>query len=82
MGLAFQIVDDILDQTATAEQIGKATGKDAAKGKITYPMLIGLDASRREAEQQLSAALKAIEPLGTPALGLRSLAGFVVERNK
>ena len=82
MGLAFQIVDDILDQTATAEELGKATGKDAAKGKITYPMLIGLDASRREAEEQLAAAVKSLDSLGANAAGLRSLAGFVVERNK
>jgi geranylgeranyl pyrophosphate synthase len=82
VGLAFQIVDDILDQTATAEQIGKATGKDAAKGKITYPMLIGIESSRREAEAALAAALKAIAPLGAVAGGLESLAWFVVERDR
>ncbi|MDP9175875.1 MAG: polyprenyl synthetase family protein [Planctomycetota bacterium] len=81
VGLAFQIVDDILDQTATPEQIGKATGKDAAKGKITYPVLIGLDASRREADQALAAAIRAITPLGAAAAGLISLARFVGERN-
>jgi len=81
LGLAFQIVDDILDQTATAEQIGKATNKDAAKGKVTYPMLLGLEASQREAQRQLAAALKAIEAFGPTAEGLRALARFVVERN-
>jgi geranylgeranyl diphosphate synthase type II len=80
LGLAFQIVDDILDQTATAEQLGKATGKDAAKGKVTYPMLIGLDASRREAQLALQSALDALAPLGEQTEPLRALAVFVVER--
>lgn len=80
LGLAFQIVDDILDQTATPEQMGKATHKDAAKGKITYPMLIGLEASQKEAESQLTAALRAVDVLGINAEPLRALAKFVVER--
>jgi geranylgeranyl diphosphate synthase, type II len=82
LGLAFQIVDDILDQTATAEQLGKATHKDAAKGKITYPMLIGVEESRTEARKQLSAALDAVSTFGPRAEGLRALASFVVDRNK
>jgi geranylgeranyl diphosphate synthase type II len=82
LGLAFQIVDDILDQTATPEELGKATKKDEAKGKVTYPMLIGLEASRREARVQLEAALEAIQPLGPHADGLRALAEFVVNRNR
>jgi geranylgeranyl diphosphate synthase type II len=73
-------VDDLLDQTSTAEQLGKATQKDAAKGKVTYPTLIGLEASRREADRNLAAALEAIKPLGAEADGLRILARFVVER--
>jgi geranylgeranyl pyrophosphate synthase len=82
LGLAFQIVDDILDQTATAEELGKATKKDAAKGKVTYPMLIGLEASRGEAREQLTAALETIRPFGSHADGLRALAEFVVNRNR
>jgi geranylgeranyl diphosphate synthase, type II len=82
LGLAFQIVDDVLDQTATAQELGKATKKDEAKGKVTYPMLIGLEASHREASAQLAAALKSIEPLGHRAGGLRALAEFVVNRRK
>ncbi|MGD0541538.1 MAG: polyprenyl synthetase family protein [Tepidisphaeraceae bacterium] len=82
LGLAFQIVDDILDQTATPEELGKATKKDQAKGKVTYPMLIGLEASRREAREQLSAALDGVRPLGSHADGLRALAEFVVNRNR
>ncbi len=80
LGLAFQIVDDLLDLTATPAQMGKATGKDAAKGKNTYPALIGLDAARRQAAEQLDLALKALIPLPDQAPGLRALARFVVER--
>jgi geranylgeranyl pyrophosphate synthase len=80
LGLAFQIVDDLLDVTATPEQMGKATGKDAAKGKNTYPALLGIDETRRQAHAQLESALKALEPLGPAADGLRALAKFVVER--
>jgi geranylgeranyl diphosphate synthase type II len=80
LGLAFQIVDDVLDVTSTPEQLGKATNKDADRGKNTYPSLMGLDASRREAAAQLAAALRALEPLGAAADGLRALARFVVER--
>ncbi len=80
MGLAFQIVDDILDVTSTPEELGKATNKDAGRGKNTYPGLIGMHASVEEAARQLAAAMTALEPLGTAADGLRRLARFVVER--
>jgi geranylgeranyl diphosphate synthase, type II len=80
LGLAFQIVDDLLDVVATPEQMGKATGKDAAKGKNTYPSLIGVDASSRAAREQLEAALAAVRGLGGDAAGLQALARFVVER--
>jgi geranylgeranyl diphosphate synthase type II len=80
LGLAFQIVDDVLDVTSTPEQMGKATNKDADKGKNTYPSLLGLEESRREAEKQLDAALKSIQPLGRAGDGLAALAKFVVER--
>jgi geranylgeranyl diphosphate synthase type II len=81
LGLAFQIVDDVLDVTATPEQMGKATNKDASKGKNTYPALIGLDASRTEAADQLQAAIDAVAPLGERAERLAMLAKFVVDRN-
>ena len=80
LGLAFQIVDDVLDVTSTAEQLGKATRKDASRGKNTYPGLLGLEVSQQMARDELSAALNAIETLGPAADGLRALARFVVER--
>jgi geranylgeranyl pyrophosphate synthase len=80
LGLAFQIVDDVLDVTSTPEQMGKATGKDQGKGKNTYPSLMGLEGSKTEAQRQLMAALKLLEPLGASAAGLAALGRFVVER--
>ena len=80
LGLAFQIIDDILDETSTPEQMGKATKKDAAKGKNTYPVLLGLEGSRAEANKALAAALDAISPLGDRARPLQAIARFVVER--
>jgi geranylgeranyl diphosphate synthase type II len=82
LGLAFQIVDDLLDVTSTPEQLGKATKKDAGKGKNTYPSLLGLEGSRREADQQLASALTAVDDLGPRADVLRVLARFVVQRDK
>ena len=61
LGIAFQIVDDVLDETATPEQMGKATRKDSAKGKSTYPRLMGLEASRGEACAHLMAGLQRAE---------------------
>ena len=80
LGLAFQIVDDLLDVTSSAEQLGKTTGKDESKGKNTYPALMGIDRSRFEAEKQYEQAVRALEPMGNRADGLRALARFVVDR--
>ena len=80
LGIAFQIVDDVLDVTATPEQLGKATNKDAGRGKNTYPALIGLDASRKAAREHLEAAVAALDEFGPAADPLRALARFVVER--
>ena len=82
LGLAFQIVDDLLDVTATPEAMGKATRKDAARGKATYPGLLGVGEARRQATAELAAALDALSPLGGSADGLRALARFVVERQR
>ncbi len=81
LGLAFQIVDDVLDVTSTPEQMGKATNKDAGRGKNTYPALLGLEASRLEAARQLDAALHEIALFGPAGERLTQLARFVVERN-
>jgi geranylgeranyl diphosphate synthase type II len=82
LGLAFQIVDDLLDLTATPEQMGKGTGKDAGRGKNTYPSLMGLEESRKEAGRQLDLGLQSISPLGTRAQPLVTLARFVVQRDR
>ena len=82
LGLAFQIVDDLLDVTSTPEQLGKATRKDADRGKNTYPSLLGVEGSRREADHQLAAALSAIDVLGPSSRTLRTLAEFVVQRDR
>jgi geranylgeranyl diphosphate synthase type II len=81
LGLAFQIVDDLLDVTSTPEQLGKATKKDAGKGKNTYPTLLGVEGSRREAEHQLAQAVKSLDRFDSTADVLRMLARFVVERH-
>ena len=80
LGLAFQIVDDILDVTSTPEQMGKATNKDHHAGKNTYPSLLGLAQSREAAQKALGAGVKALESFGGEAEGLRSLARFIVGR--
>ena len=80
MGLAFQIVDDILDETSTPQQLGKATQKDRGKGKNTYPQLLGLEESKAEAARQLQLATDALSPLGARADRLLLLARFIVDR--
>jgi geranylgeranyl diphosphate synthase, type II len=80
LGLAFQIVDDILDVTGTTEQLGKTAGKDQAQQKATYPAIHGLDASRARAKGLVDEALGALAPLGPPADPLRALAQFILER--
>jgi geranylgeranyl diphosphate synthase type II len=81
IGLAFQIVDDCLDVESTSEQMGKNTGKDSMLGKLTYPSLIGLEASRRWADQLIDEACSALAPLGPAANNLILVAKFVVERS-
>jgi geranylgeranyl pyrophosphate synthase len=80
IGLAFQIVDDILDVTSSPEALGKTPGKDARSGKATYPAVLGLEKARREAERIQRQALAALKVLGPRARILEALAHFVVER--
>ncbi len=79
-GLAFQIIDDILDVTQTSEKLGKSAGKDEAVEKSTYPALIGLEASREEARWLTQAAHAALEGFGPAGASLRQLADHLLER--
>ncbi len=81
MGLAFQVVDDVLDVTADTAQLGKTPGKDAAANKPTYVSLMGLAGAQNFAQQLHAQALKAIEPFGRSADLLTVLADFIVLRN-
>jgi geranylgeranyl diphosphate synthase, type II len=81
IGLAFQIVDDILDVTQTSEQLGKTAGKDVASEKATYPALFGIDESRRKAAGLLESASKALEIFGRRGTVLKDLAQFLIERS-
>lgn len=81
IGLAFQIVDDILDITATQEELGKTAGKDLLAQKATYPSLWGLDESRRQAQQLIDAAKANLTSFGSAAAPLLSLADYIVSRS-
>ena len=82
LGLAFQIIDDLLDVSGSEVHTGKRVGKDTAKGKLTFPGVLGVDESRQRADSLIAEACDALAPLGDAADGLRSLAHFVVERNR
>ncbi|HEY1730349.1 MAG TPA: farnesyl diphosphate synthase [Terriglobales bacterium] len=82
IGLAFQIVDDVLDVTQTSEQLGKTAGKDTATEKATYPSLFGVDASLKKADELVARASTALDSFGESAASLREIAKFLVERNK
>ena len=81
IGLAFQIIDDILDVTATDEQLGKTAGKDLAAQKATYPSLWSLEKSQAEAEKLIAEAMSQLESYGKAAAPLRAIANFIVTRN-
>jgi len=82
IGLAFQIVDDVLDVTQTSEQLGKTAGKDTAAEKATYPALFGIDESLKKADALVASAFASLESFGAGAEILKSLARFLVERKK
>lgn len=80
LGLAFQVIDDILDATKTSEELGKTAGKDAKVGKATYPSIIGLEASRKEAARLTRKAMDAIKPFGNKGETLKALADYLLNR--
>jgi len=82
IGLAFQIVDDVLDVTQTSEQLGKTAGKDTAAQKVTYPALFGIEESERKADALVCAGFKELKGFGERAETLKELARYLVERKK
>ena len=82
IGLAFQIVDDILNVESTTEQLGKAAGSDAKRGKATYPALFGIDKSKKMAGEAVTKAIHAITDFGDGAEPLRAIARYIIERKK
>ncbi len=82
IGLAFQIVDDVLDVTQTSEQLGKTAGKDTASEKATYPALFGIEASVKKADLLVNDAFAELESFGERAETLKELARYLVERKK
>lgn len=82
VGLLFQVIDDLLDVEQTPEQTGKRTGKDSSGGKLTYPGLLGVEATRRTAADLHARAVGALGPLGPGAAHLRELADFMAVRTK
>jgi geranylgeranyl diphosphate synthase type II len=79
-GLAFQIADDILDIEGTTEEIGKDAGSDEARGKATYPAVMGLAAAKEEAKNMMDEALRALVIFSTEADPLREIARYIVMR--
>jgi geranylgeranyl diphosphate synthase type II len=79
-GLAFQIVDDVLDMTVDSAQLGKTAGKDIATEKATWPAVHGIEQSRKDATRLIEEAFAALEPYGSRANGLKAVARFLVER--
>ena len=79
-GLAFQIVDDVLDMTVDSAHLGKTAGKDAATEKATWPAIYGIEQSRRDAAQLIEEAFAALEPYASRAEGLKSVARYLVDR--
>jgi geranylgeranyl diphosphate synthase type II len=82
VGLAFQVIDDILDVTQTSEQLGKTAGKDVAVQKATYPAIVGLEKSRQIAAQLTARAFAALKIFKGKAIALEALAEFLLKREK
>jgi geranylgeranyl diphosphate synthase type II len=80
LGLAFQVIDDILDVTQTTEKLGKSAGKDIAAQKATYPALLGLDKAKKEADRLTQRARAALKPFGKDAAPLAAIADYLLKR--
>lgn len=81
VGLAFQIVDDLLDVTSTTEQLGKAAGSDVERGKATYPAFFGIDGTRKKATAAVENAVNALNIFDSKAAPLRELAEYIYTRS-
>jgi len=82
LGLAFQIIDDVLDATADSQTLGKTAGKDAINDKPTYVTLMGLDYAQKTAQELQETAIKSLDSFGSHAQALKDLAFLVVNRGK
>tara|TARA_R110000850_G_scaffold260668_3_gene388017 strand:- start:456 stop:1349 length:894 start_codon:yes stop_codon:yes gene_type:complete len=81
LGLAFQVIDDILDVTQTSEKLGKSAGKDEATNKSTYPALFGLEKSRKEAARLTSKAHSSLKPFGKKGERLHEIVDYLLDRD-
>ncbi|HEX4039371.1 MAG TPA: farnesyl diphosphate synthase [Acidobacteriaceae bacterium] len=79
-GLAFQIVDDVLDMTQDSAHLGKTAGKDLASDKATWPVVFGIEQSRQDAQRLIGEAFAVLEPYGAAADGLKAVARYLVDR--
>ncbi len=82
IGLAFQIVDDLLNVEGTTEQLGKAAGSDADRSKATYPAIFGIEKAKLMAEETIAEALRALDSFAEHGAPLRELATYIISRNK
>jgi geranylgeranyl diphosphate synthase type II len=82
VGLAFQVIDDILDVTQTSEKLGKTAGKDTKAQKATYPSIVGLERSRKIARQLTQRAFNSLKGFRGKALALEALAEFLLRRDR
>ncbi len=82
VGLAFQVIDDILDITQTTEQLGKTAGKDVTAQKATYPSIVGLERSKKIAKQLTEKAFRSLDSLKGNTAALAALTGYLLNREK